>query len=78
MHGKSTYEFDGPGLRERRTSGGMSLRALAVKCQQAGTPISDSQISKHERGLSQPRPKVLKGYAEVFAVEIRDLLASAS
>jgi len=75
-HGRPTLPFDGDGLRRRRELGGMSLRALAERCEQRGQPISNSQLSKIERGLSRPRPALLKVLAGVFKVRPEQLLAT--
>lgn len=51
----------------------MSLRALAERCEQEGAPISNSQLSKIERGLYAPRPKLRAVLALVLDMNIQDL-----
>lgn len=45
-------------MRECREHLGLSLRALEVECAKQGAPVSNSQLSKIERGLCRPRPAV--------------------
>jgi transcriptional regulator with XRE-family HTH domain len=51
----------------------MSLRALAAKCKQEGAPVSDSQLSKIERGLYAPRPRLRAVLAEVLDMDVTEL-----
>ncbi|ROP36253.1 helix-turn-helix domain-containing protein [Saccharothrix texasensis] len=77
-HGRPSYRFDGDGLRTRRETGGMSLRALAKRCEQHGYRVGDSQLSKIERGLCTPRPGLLRVLARIFNVPTEALLLSAT
>jgi transcriptional regulator with XRE-family HTH domain len=72
-HGRPSTVCDGEKLRELREEGGMSLRALAAQCKAAGHPVSDSQLSKIERGLCRPRPALMRTLADVLRVDIKEL-----
>lgn len=50
---------DGTELRRLRVLGGMTLRALAERCEGAGQSVKYSQLSKIEREICQPRPQLL-------------------
>lgn len=59
-------------MQAARLRRGLSLRALATACEQAGTKVSNSQLSKIERGLFAPQPElraVLARLLELDAVE---------
>lgn len=45
-------------MQAARLRKGLSLRALATECEQAGTKVSNSQLSKIERGLFAPQPEL--------------------
>jgi transcriptional regulator with XRE-family HTH domain len=55
---------------QRRITKGMSLRALADACEAAGQRVSNSQLSKIERGLYTPRPAALKTLAAVLDLDL--------
>ncbi|GAB3433063.1 helix-turn-helix domain-containing protein [Actinophytocola sediminis] len=73
-HGRLSTAFDGDSLRKLRERGGMSLRALAARCKTAGTPVSDSQLSKIERGVCRPRPALMATLATVLEVKVNALI----
>lgn len=73
-HGRPSTEFDGDNLRKLREQGGMSLRALAARCRAAGNPVSDSQLSKIERGICRPRPALMRTLSEVLEVKVEALI----
>lgn len=73
-HGQITSRIDGPALRTRREHGGMSLQDLADACKEAGQTADSSQLSRIERELTQPRPRLLLALAKVFGVEVSDLV----
>lgn len=60
-------------FRHRRLKGGMSLRALAARCAQEGVPVSDSQLSKIERGLYTPRPLLRATLARILDLHIDEV-----
>lgn len=53
-------------LRERRLLRGLTLRDLSAECAERGVPVDNSQLSKIERGLSEPRPALRAVLAEYF------------
>ena len=57
---------------------GMTLRDLSARCRSLGAPIDYSFLSRIERGLSQPTPRVLPALAEALGIEVDDLFTSAS
>lgn len=57
-------------LQERRLQRGLTLRALAEECARRGVRVGDSQLSKIERGLSIPRPKLRAVLADTFDLDI--------
>ncbi|MDN3356028.1 helix-turn-helix transcriptional regulator [Actinomadura sp. DC4] len=56
-------------MQGRRINLGLSLRALSVACSQAGGPISDSQLSKIERGVCVPRPSARRAITQVLGLD---------
>lgn len=59
--------------RDERLRRGLTLRALAKRCAEKGAPVDNSQLSKIERGLWTPRPKLRAVLAEVLGLDINDL-----
>lgn len=60
-------------FRRQRLARGMTLRELAEKCATEGAPVGDSQLSKIERGLYTPRPKLRVVLARVLEMDISEL-----
>jgi hypothetical protein len=54
----------------------MTLRDLARACADRGAPVSWSQLSKIERGLSAPRPALRAVLADLLGLDIDDLEAA--
>jgi transcriptional regulator with XRE-family HTH domain len=52
---------------------GLSLRALAERCADAGASVSDSQLSKIERGMYMPYPKLRATLAQILDLDPVDL-----
>lgn len=57
-------------IRDRRLQLGMSQQALADACTDKGAPVSDSQISKIERGVCSPYPPLRAALAEILGMDI--------
>jgi transcriptional regulator with XRE-family HTH domain len=72
-HGQNTACTDGRRLRTLRQDACMSFRDLAKACEKAGQRADPTQLSRYERGLAQPRPKLVEALAKVFKVEPREL-----
>lgn len=73
-HGRITLPVSGDRIRDHREKAGLTLRDLAKRCAKAGKSVSDSQLSKIERELARPRPQLLKTLADVFDVDVEQLL----
>lgn len=54
-------------LRALRRAAGMTQRGLSARCAELGAPISDSQLSKIERGIWSPRPAALRAIADALS-----------
>lgn len=65
---QNTPEAASP-MKGRRTALGLSLRALSTECGKAGGPISNSQLSKVERGVSVPRPAARQAIKKVLGLD---------
>ena len=57
---------------------GMTLRDLSARCGELGAPIDYSFLSRIERGLSQPTPRVLPALAAALGLSVDDLFTTAS
>ena len=57
---------------------GMTLRDLSARCGELGAPIDYSFLSRIERGLSQPTPRVLPALAEALGIEVDDLFTTST
>jgi len=57
-------------MLKHRLERGLTLRALAEQCVNAGAPVSSSQLSKIERGLSAPSPAVRAALARVLDLDV--------
>lgn len=60
-------------FKDRRLRRGMSLRALAARCEEEGAPVSNSQLSKIERGLYTPRPRLRAVLARVLDMDVKEV-----
>ncbi|HCA87538.1 MAG TPA: hypothetical protein DEQ61_19965 [Streptomyces sp.] len=59
-------------LRRQRLQLGLTLRALAEKCATEGAPVSNSHLSKIERGLYCPSPRLRAVLAHVLEIDVMD------
>lgn len=75
-HGQPSTRLKDGIVRETREHSGMTLRGLAARCTEAGQRVSDSQLSKIERGLHRPRPPLLKTIADILGVTVAELAES--
>lgn len=57
-------------FRDRRLSRGWTQQELADHCTAEGAPISESQISKIERGIWKGRPQVRATLAQLLDLPI--------
>jgi transcriptional regulator with XRE-family HTH domain len=56
-------------FEQRRIELGLTQIALADQCTDKGAMVSDSQISKIERGLSVPLPPLRKALREILGTD---------
>jgi transcriptional regulator with XRE-family HTH domain len=64
-------------LRQQRLRLGLTLEEVVAKCADAGVRVHNSQLSRIERGLSQPRPRLRADLARVLGLDALDLGAPA-
>lgn len=64
-------------MRVARLRLGLTQEELAQECRARGVGASDSQLSKIERGLWAPRPKLRATLAEILDLDVLDLEATA-
>lgn len=57
-------------FRDRRIKRGWTQQELADHCTAEGAPISESQISKIERGLWKGRPQVRATLAKLLDLDV--------
>jgi len=65
-------------MREQRLRRGWTLRDLAAKCAENGTPVDHSQLSKIERGIYEPRPKLRATLARLLDLDAADDFARSA
>lgn len=63
-------------MRAARLRQGLTQEELAAACRAKGVRASDSQLSKIERGLWSPRPKLRAALAEILGIDVLDLEAA--
>lgn len=56
-------------MRDSRLRLGMTLRDLAVQCAREGASVDNSQLSKIERGLHRPRPRLRSVLARILDLD---------
>ncbi|MBD0837403.1 helix-turn-helix transcriptional regulator [Streptomyces sp. TRM68416] len=59
-------------VKQQRLRRGMTQQDLADKCAQAGVSVDESQISRIERGIFMPRPRLRAVLAELLELDIDD------
>ncbi|MFD5468850.1 helix-turn-helix transcriptional regulator [Streptomyces sp. NPDC127105] len=57
-------------VKQWRLRRGMTLQDLAEKCAADGAPVSESALSRIERGKQVPRPKLRFVLAELVGLDI--------
>lgn len=73
---KHGQPIDGHIVLRERLRQGLTLRELAERCAANGYPIAFSQLSRIERGLSQPSARILPVLAKALGIEVDDMFAS--
>jgi transcriptional regulator with XRE-family HTH domain len=57
---------------------GKTLAGVAAECTERGAPVSEGQLSRIERGLFNPRPKLRAVLAEVLGLDaVEDIEVTA-
>lgn len=64
-------------IRDQRIRQGLTLSELAAKCTAAGAPLSESHLSRIERG-AVPRPRLRATLARLLDLDISDFERQAS
>lgn len=59
-------------VKRARIERGMTQQALAEKCREKGVPVVESQISRIERGIYTPRPRLRAVLAELLGLSFED------
>lgn len=72
-HGQAA-QIHGKKILLWRLENGLTLRDLAARCAEAGEPANFSNLSRIERGLNHPRPRLLRVLAKVLDIEVKDLV----
>ena len=60
-------------MRRARLARGLSQAELAELCRQRGVEADDSNISKYERGITMPYPRLRATLAEILDLDPVDL-----
>ncbi|MEU9349065.1 helix-turn-helix transcriptional regulator [Streptomyces sp. NPDC048278] len=64
-------------VKHQRLRRGMTQQNLADKCAEAGVPVDESQISRIERGIYTPRPRLRALLAELLELDVDDIGTAA-
>ncbi|MFJ2303804.1 multiprotein-bridging factor 1 family protein [Streptomyces sp. NPDC087787] len=59
-------------VKRERLRRGLTQQDLAEKCANAGVPVDESHISRIERGIFTPRPRLRALLAELLDLDIDD------
>lgn len=64
-------------VRDSRLRLGLTLPELAEQCTEHGAKTDDGNLSRIERGLQVPRPKLLSVLAQLLDLNVEDFERSA-
>ncbi|MFI7137229.1 helix-turn-helix transcriptional regulator [Streptomyces massasporeus] len=59
-------------MKQQRLRRGMTQQELADLCAEAGAPVDESHLSRIERGIYTPRPKLRSVLAALLDMDIED------
>jgi transcriptional regulator with XRE-family HTH domain len=59
-------------VKQGRLQRGMTLWDLAEKCTKEGAPVRHSTLSRIERGIQMPRPKLRLVLARILELDVND------
>ncbi|MFD9952435.1 helix-turn-helix domain-containing protein [[Kitasatospora] papulosa] len=62
-------------LRQQRLRLGLTLEDVVAKCADEGVKVHNSQLSRIERGVAQPRPRLRADLARVLGLDALDVAA---
>ncbi|MDX2539833.1 helix-turn-helix transcriptional regulator [Streptomyces scabiei] len=65
-------------VKQQRLRLGMTQQDLADKCAEAGVRVDESHISRIERGIYTPRPRLRVLLAELLELDVNDDFGSAA
>ncbi|MBZ6259720.1 helix-turn-helix domain-containing protein [Streptomyces olivaceus] len=65
-------------VKRERLRRGMTQQDLAEKCTEAGAPVDESHISRIERGIYSPRPRLRAALANLLGLDIDDFERDAA
>ncbi|WP_374213687.1 helix-turn-helix transcriptional regulator [Streptomyces sp. G1] len=64
-------------VKQGRLRRGMTLRELAEICAADGAPVGQSTLSRIERGIQVPRPRLRSVLARVLQLDVNDFGSAA-
>lgn len=59
-------------VKQQRLRRGMTQQDLADSCREAGVSVDESHISRIERGIYTPRPRLRAALADLLGLDIND------
>ena len=60
-------------VKQQRLRGGMTQQDLADKCREAGVSVDESHISRIERGIYAPRPRLRAVLADLLGLDVEEI-----
>ena len=60
-------------VKQQRLRRGMTQQELADLCAEAGAPVDESHLSRIERGIYTPRPRLRSVLAELLDLDIEEV-----
>lgn len=63
-------------VRKRRLELGLTQQELADRCAAQGVPVDESHVSRIERGVYAPRPKLRLVLATILDLDVTDFEVS--
>ncbi|MEU3254235.1 helix-turn-helix transcriptional regulator [Streptomyces sp. NPDC006997] len=57
-------------MKQQRLRRGMTQQDLAERCAEAGVPVDESQVSRIERGVYTPRPRLRAVMAQILDLDV--------
>ncbi|WP_086746178.1 helix-turn-helix transcriptional regulator [Streptomyces scabiei] len=64
-------------VKQARLRRGMTLEELAEMCTADGAPVGRAALSRIERGIHVPRPKLRGVLAELLEIDVNDFGSTA-